>query len=347
MAENQFFIDSDKLSEAALERKHKLETDPSSRTNHMEYMPGMEQIDPTIRNKVLSEMDSYDYNKYTARDVQNALEHETVCVEDFKALLSPAAEPFLERMAQRAKIETGKHFGNTVYLFTPLYIANYCENYCVYCGFNCYNDIHRKKLTFEEIEHEMKVIADSGIEEILMLTGESRAQSDVEYIGEACRLAKKYFRNIGLEIYPVNSDEYRYLHECGADYVTVFQETYDNVKYETLHLMGHKRVFPYRFEAQERALMGACAVLDFPHCLDFLISTKMRWLRHCTFIICSVSIRMRSIPCPVRVCARSSTTTRSIRLTCTKSSCARFCVRTYFPAYVRYHRFFPRAETFP
>lgn len=94
MAENQFFIDSDKLSEAALERKHKLETDPSSRTNHMEYMPGMEQIDPTIRNKVLSEMDSYDYNKYTARDVQNALEHETCSVEDFKALLSPAAEPF-------------------------------------------------------------------------------------------------------------------------------------------------------------------------------------------------------------------------------------------------------------
>lgn len=129
-------------------------------------------------------MDSYDYNKYTARDVQNALEHETCTVEDFKALLSPAAEPFLERMAQRAKIETGKHFGNTVYLFTPLYIANYCENYCVYCGFNCYNDIHRKKLTFEEIEHEMKVIADSGIEEILMLTGESRAQSDVEYIGK-------------------------------------------------------------------------------------------------------------------------------------------------------------------
>ena len=256
MAENQFFIDSDKLSEAALERKHKLETDPSSRTNHMEYMPGMEQIDPTIRNKVLSEMDSYDYNKYTARDVQNALEHETCSVEDFKALLSPAAEPFLERMAQRAKIETGKHFGNTVYLFTPLYIANYCENYCVYCGFNCYNDIHRKKLTFEEIEHEMKVIADSGIEEILMLTGESRHMSDVKYIGEACKLASKYFRNVGLEIYPVNSDEYKYLHECGADYITVFQETYNSDKYETLHLMGHKRVWPYRFDAQERALMG-------------------------------------------------------------------------------------------
>lgn len=263
MAENQFFIDSDKLSEAALEHKHKLETDPSSRTNHMEYMEGMEQIDSDIMDKVLEQMNSYDYEKYTAKEVQTALEHETCTVEDFKALLSPAALPFLERMAQRAKIETSKHFGNTVYLFTPLYIANYCENYCVYCGFNCYNDIHRKKLTFEEIEHEMKVIADSGIEEILMLTGESRAQSDVKYIGEACKLAQKYFRNVGLEIYPVNSDEYRYLHECGADYVTVFQETYDSDKYETLHLMGHKRVFPYRFEAQERALMGGMRGVGF------------------------------------------------------------------------------------
>ena len=206
---NDFFIDSDKLSEGALAKKHRLEQDPSSRTNHMEYMPGMEQ------------------------------------------------------MARRAKTETGKHFGNTVYIFTPLYIANYCENYCIYCGFNCYNDIRRKKLNYEEIEKEMKVIADSGIEEILMLTGESRGQSPVEYIGEACKIARKYFRNIGLEIYPVNSEDYRYLHECGADYITVFQETYDTDKYETLHLMGHKRVWPYRFEAQERALMGGMRGVGF------------------------------------------------------------------------------------
>ncbi len=263
MAENQFFIDSDKLSEEALALKHQLETDPSSRTNHMEYMEGMEQISPEIREKTLAAMEDYDYSKYTARDVQMALAHETCSVEDFKALLSPAAAPFLEKMAQKAKIETGKHFGNTVYLFTPLYIANYCENYCVYCGFNCYNDIHRKKLTAEEIEHEMKVIADSGIEEILMLTGESRAASDVQYIGEACRLARKYFRNVGLEIYPVNTEEYRYLHECGADYITVFQETYDADKYETLHLMGHKRIFPYRFEAQERAILGGMRGVGF------------------------------------------------------------------------------------
>ena len=99
---------------------------------------------------------------YTAKDVRAALEHTTCTVEDFKALLSPAAAPFLEQMAERARRETSKHFGNTVYLFTPLYIANYCENYCVYCGFNCYNHIKRMKLSMEQIEHEMKIIADTA-----------------------------------------------------------------------------------------------------------------------------------------------------------------------------------------
>ena len=263
MSENQFFVDSEKLSEKALEKKHRLENDPSSRADHMAYLPGMEQIASDIREKVLNEMESYDYASYTDADVRRALMHETCSVEDFKALLSPAALPHLEEMAARAKLETSKHFGNTVYLFTPLYIANYCENYCVYCGFNCYNDIKRKKLNMQEIEKEMKVIADSGIEEILMLTGESRSMSDVTYIGEACKLASKYFRNVGLEIYPVNTDEYQYLHECGADYVTVFQETYDSDKYETLHLLGHKRVFPYRFDAQERAIRGGMRGVGF------------------------------------------------------------------------------------
>ncbi|MBQ4496291.1 MAG: 2-iminoacetate synthase ThiH [Spirochaetaceae bacterium] len=261
--ENNFFIDSEYLSEEALKRKHELENNPASRKNHMEYLEGMEIIKSDIRDKVISEMNAYDYSKYTAKDVVNALEHKTCSVEDFKALLSPAAEPFLEKMAERARAETGKHFGNTVYIFTPLYIANYCENYCVYCGFNCYNHIRRVKLSLEEVEHEMKIIADSGMEEILILTGESRAKSDVKYIGEACKIARRYFKMVGLEIYPVNTDEYAYLHECGADYVTVFQETYDAQKYETLHLAGHKRVWPYRFDAQERALMGGMRGVAF------------------------------------------------------------------------------------
>ena len=256
---NDFFVDSEHLSETALAKKHKIEGDPSCRTDHMTYMLGMEQIKSDIREKVMIQMEQYDYSVYTEKDVVAALQHEFCTVEDFKALLSPAAEPFLEQMAQRARSETRKHFGNTVYMFTPLYIANYC----VYCGFNCYNHISRMRLTPEQIENEMKIIADSGMEEILILTGESRSMSDVEYIGQACRMARKYFKMVGLEIYPVNTDEYRFLHECGADYVTVFQETYDDEKYEKLHLMGHKRVWPYRFESQERALMGGMRGVAF------------------------------------------------------------------------------------
>ena len=229
----------------------------------MAYMEGMEQIESAVMDKVLQEMGGFDYSRYTADDVVRALAKETCGIEEFKALLSPAAQPFLEEMAERAKTETSRHFGNTVYIFTPLYIANYCENYCIYCGFNCYNDIKRKKLSYEEMEKEMKIIAESGMEEILLLTGESRKVSSVEYIGEACKIARKYFKNIGVEIYPVNVDEYRHLHECGVDYVTVFQETYDADKYETLHLLGHKRVFPYRFDAQERALMGGVRGVGF------------------------------------------------------------------------------------
>ena len=261
--ENQFFVDSEKLSEGALAKKHQLEQDPASRKDPLEYFPDMEQIDSSVRARVIAAMEAYDYASYTAADVRRALNHDSCTVEDFKALLSPAAQPFLEEMAARARLETSRHFGNTVYLFTPLYIANYCENYCVYCGFNCYNDIKRLQLDAGQIEHEMQVIASSGMEEILLLTGESKTKSNVSYIGEACKLARKYFKNVGLEIYPVNTEDYRYLHECGADYVTVFQETYDLKKYETLHLLGHKRVWPYRFEAQERALRGGMRGVGF------------------------------------------------------------------------------------
>ncbi len=144
-----------------------------------------------------------------------------------------------------------------------LFRSNYCENYCVYCGFNCHNRIHRAKLNYDEIKEEMKAIAATGLEEILLLTGESRKMSDVEYIGEACKIAKQYFKQVGLEVYPVNSDEYRYLHQCGADFITVFQETYHSDKYETLHLAGHKRIFPYRFHAQERAVLGGMRGVGF------------------------------------------------------------------------------------
>lgn len=233
------------------------------RIDHMKYLPDMEVLDSNIGEMVIDKMNAYDYNSYTEADVKRALAANVCTPEDFAALLSPAATPFIEEMAQKAKYEKEKHFGNSIYMFTPLYIANYCENYCVYCGFNCHNKIKRAKLNAEEIEEEMRTIAESGLQEILILTGESKKMSDVTYIGEACKIAKKYFKVIGLEVYPMNSDEYAYLHECGADYVTVFQETYNSDKYETLHLAGHKRVFPYRLNAQERAIRGGMRGVGF------------------------------------------------------------------------------------
>lgn len=233
------------------------------RIDHMKYMEGMEQIESTVMEQVISKMEAYDSEKYTANNVLRALKKDVLDIEDFAALLSPAALPLLEEMAKRAKFETHKHFGNSVYMFTPVYIANYCENYCIYCGFNRYNKIKRARLNFDEIEKEMKCIASTGLQEILILTGESRSMSDVSYIGEACKIARKYFKVVGLEVYPMNSDEYEYVHKCGADFVTVFQETYNSDKYETLHLEGHKRIFPYRFNAQERALKGGMRGVGF------------------------------------------------------------------------------------
>jgi len=232
-------------------------------TDHMKYTDDMEAIDSDIMDRVIAEMNSYDADIYTAEDVKEALAAETCSVDNFKALLSPAALPFLEEIAQKAQKETRKHFGNSVAIFTPLYIANYCENYCVYCGFNCHNKIKRAQLNAEEIEKEMQAIAETGLEEVLILTGESPNKSSVEYIGEACKIAKKYFKLIGLEVYPMDSKDYAYLHECGADFVTVFQETYNSDKYKTLHLGGRKRIFPYRLNAQERAIMGGMRGVGF------------------------------------------------------------------------------------
>ena len=234
-----------------------------NRIDHMKYLPDMEVLESDVMDQVLSAAEQYDPDMFTAEDVRMALAHEYRTPEDFGALLSPAALPLLEEIAVCAKKEKEKYFGNSISMFTPIYIANYCENFCIYCGFNCHNKIRRTQLTPEEIEKEMEAIAKSGLQEILILTGESKTKSTVEYIGEACKIARKYFRVIGLEVYPMNTEDYAYLHECGADYVTVFQETYHADKYETLHLAGHKRIFPYRLNAQERALRGGMRGVGF------------------------------------------------------------------------------------
>ena len=241
-----------------------IELQKHNKVDPMKYLPGMEVLDKsTVLDDVLAAREAYDYNAYTAKDVRRALNHHSRTPEDQSALLSPAALPFLEEIAQQAQMETRKHFGNSICMFTPIYIANYCDNFCIYCGFNCHNKIKRAKLDEDGIHKEMEAIAKSGLQEILILTGESRRMSDVEYIGRACEIARQYFRIVGVEVYPMNSDEYAYLHKCGADYVTVFQETYNPEKYKQLHLAGNKRIFPYRVCAQERALMGGMRGVGF------------------------------------------------------------------------------------
>ncbi|MBC3537260.1 2-iminoacetate synthase ThiH [Megasphaera hominis] len=233
------------------------------RIDHMTYLPGMEVLDSDMLDQVLTYHDAFRNDDFTVRDVRRALAKPHLEPRDFMALLSTAAAPLLPEIAEKAHAVTRRHFGTNISIFTPIYFANYCDNYCIYCGFNSHNAIKRARLSDEELHQECQNIANTGIEEVLMLTGESPKMSDIKYIGNAVKIACQYFRNVGMEIYPVNSDDYTYLHECGADYVTVFQETYNSDKYETLHLAGHKRIFPYRFYAQERAILGGMRGVGF------------------------------------------------------------------------------------
>ena len=234
-----------------------------TRTDHMKLLPHMQDVGSDIMDEILKERASYKPEIYSEADVKAALNAKHCSLENLKALLSPAAAPFLEQIAQLAQAKTRANFGSNITLFTPLYIANYCDNLCVYCGFNAKNNIKRAKLSDEEITRELKEISKSGLEEILILTGESETNSNVAYIANACALAKKFFKVVGVEIYPLNSEDYAMLHKSGADYVTVFQETYNPTKYEKIHLGGNKRIFPYRLNAQERALLGGMRGVGF------------------------------------------------------------------------------------
>ncbi|MDD5476850.1 MAG: 2-iminoacetate synthase ThiH [Candidatus Omnitrophica bacterium] len=184
--------------------------------------------------------------------IQESLEKNNLDTKQFLGLLSPQAENNLESMAQKAQAITRNYFGNTIQLYAPMYLSNYCDNSCLYCGFNLNNDIQRRQLTLEEVEKEAQFISSSGLKHILILTGESRLKSPVSYIQDCVNVLKKYFTSISIEVYPLAENEYARLVVGGVDGLTIYQEVYDEQLYAKIHICGPKKDYKFRLDAPER-----------------------------------------------------------------------------------------------
>lgn len=200
------------------------------------------------------------FHKVTDHQVQKAINITKPSIEDFLALLSPQAEKHLESMAQKANQLTTQYFGKEIGLYTPMYLANYCVNQCRYCGFNVMNDTPRKKMSLEEVEKEAEFIAQTGLQHILILTGDSRLESPVSYILDCVKVLKKYFSSIAIEIYALDESEYKQMVDAGVDGLTIYQEVYDEKVYDYVHKAGPKKDYKYRLDAPER---GARAGMRF------------------------------------------------------------------------------------
>jgi len=189
----------------------------------------------------------------TATDVRRALgkARTGLDLDDLQALLSPAAAPFLEEMAQLSHQCTVERFGHTMQIFAPLYLTNVCNNVCTYCGFSARNKIARKILTDEEIIAEAEVLQSRGIEHVLFVTGES-TRAGREYFSNALRLLRPYFSNLSMEVQPVSQEDYTALAQEGLSAVIVYQETYDATAYARCHLKGPKADMPYRLDTPDR-----------------------------------------------------------------------------------------------
>jgi len=192
----------------------------------------------------------------TARDVEAAMSATHRTLEDFKALISPAALPYLEQMAQLSHQLTQKRFGKTIQLFAPMYLSNKCNNICTYCGFSVNNKIKRKTLTDSEIADEVREIKRQGFNHILLVTGESSHTVQIDYFLKAIEIIKPYFANISIEVQPLSEEEYRRLHDAGVYSVLVYQETYHKEKYKVYHPAGKKSNFYYRLETPDRIGMA-------------------------------------------------------------------------------------------
>ncbi|MEP3838211.1 MAG: 2-iminoacetate synthase ThiH [Algibacter sp.] len=191
-------------------------------------------------------------NAKTKADVEMALASNKRNLEDFKALISPAAKPFLEQMAQMSRQLTKKRFGNTIQMYAPLYLSNECQNICTYCGFSLTNKIPRRTLTDNEILKEVEFLKKKGFDHVLIVTGEANKTVGVNYLNNAIKLVKPHFSNISIEVQPLEQNEYELLIENGLYAVLVYQETYHKNEYKKHHPKGKKSNFEYRLDTPDR-----------------------------------------------------------------------------------------------
>ena len=204
--------------------------------------------------------DQYDWNEVTdliysatAKQVEHALRKEGArTLEDFMAMISPAAIPYLEEMAQKSRAETLKRFGKTVQMYAPMYLSNECQNICTYCGFSYDNKIERTTLTDDQILTEAKALKSKGYDHVLLVTGEANKTVGVDYLKNAIRLLQPYFSNISIEIQPLDKEEYDILVAEGLYAVLVYQETYHKAEYKKHHPKGKKSNFYYRLDTPDR-----------------------------------------------------------------------------------------------
>lgn len=204
----------------------------------------------TFDNNNWEDVRSSIYSK-TIKDVEQALSKSNPNIEDFKALISPAALPLLEEMAILSNKLTQERFGKVIQMYEPIYLSNFCNNGCTYCGFNHKNDISRKILNDDEILQEALAIKQLGYDHILVVTGES-PKTDVQYLANAIKIIRPYFSQISMEVQPLSKNDYELLINEGLFGVLLYQETFNKNNYNKYHPSGKKSDFYYRLETHDR-----------------------------------------------------------------------------------------------
>jgi 2-iminoacetate synthase len=238
----------------------------------------------------------------TDDEVNKSLKKSKLNIYDFLNLVSPTASKYIEQIAQKSRETTLYNFGKTISLYAPLYISNYCSNECSYCGFNKKNKMSRKKLTFDEIKNECRTISETGIKHILILTGEAKEIADTNYLKEAVKIAREFFASVSIEVYPMDIEEYQEIALEGGDGLTIYQETYNEKRYDEVHISGKKKDFRYRLETPDRGAVagmraigvGALIGLSEPYYDLFFTALHAEYLSR-KYLQCEIGVAMPRI----------------------------------------------------